>query len=153
MGRRRKARENALQLLFQLDFNEAEVETALSLFWKGKRETQEVKEYSAWLVRGIYSHLEKIDSVIRSHSQNWRLARMAAVDRNILRIAVFELLYEENVAAAVIINEAIEIAKKYSNEQAASFVNGILDGVRKELGKKGSGEKESEDVKEAQKAR
>ncbi len=85
------------------------------------------------LVNGIISNQEKIDNIIQKVSEHWRISRMALVDRNILRMAVFELLYEENIAPAIIINEAIEIAKKYSGDEAATFVNGVLDAIRKSL--------------------
>ncbi len=140
MGRRRKARESALQILFQREFNTANVEKTISQFWEERRASEEIKEYSAWLVKGILSHQKKIDSLIQSISNHWRISRMAVVDLNILRIAVFELLFEPQVAPAIVINEAIEIAKKYSTEEAASFVNGILDGVRKEIEKSSSKE-------------
>ncbi len=133
MGKRRKARECSLQILFQLEFNNSQPQAAITQFWEKRRVSGEVREFSSWLVNGILSHRQKIDEIIQSVSENWRLKRMALVDRNILRIATFELLFEENVPPAVIINEAIEIAKKYSSPEAATFVNGILDGVRKKL--------------------
>ncbi len=133
MGRRRKARESALQILFQLEFDRAQIEKATDQFWKEKKASEEIKDYSSRIVKGIVSHQEEIDNLIQSLSDHWRLSRMAHVDRNILRIAVFEFLYEQKLAPAVIINEAIEIAKKYSSDEAAAFVNGILDAVRKKL--------------------
>jgi N utilization substance protein B len=136
MGKRRKARESTLQILFQLEFNDSDAEKAFQLFWKDKKATKEVKEYCRWLIKGVISHQESIDRSIQSVSEHWRLSRMPVVDRNILRMAVFELLYEEDVAPAVIINEAIEIAKKYSSEQAAMFINGVLDTLRKNANKK-----------------
>jgi len=132
MGKRRKARESTLQILFQLEFNDPQPEKVLNLFWESRRTSKEIKDYSSWLVKGIISHKKKIDNIIQSVSEHWRISRMAVVDRNVLRIAVFELLFEENIASAVIINEAIEIAKKYSSMEAATFVNGILDAIRKE---------------------
>jgi len=133
MGRRRKARENALQILFQLEFNKPQIEKVIDQFWKEKKASEEIRDYSNWLVKGIVSHQPEIDNLIQSLSDHWRLSRMAHVDRNILRIAVFEFLYEKNIAAAIIINEAIEIAKKYSSDEAAAFINGILDAIRKRL--------------------
>jgi N utilization substance protein B len=133
MGKRRKARETTLQILFQLEFNNAQPGEVFDSFWKTRRATKEIKEHSRWLVDNITSHRENIDRIIQSVSSNWRISRMAIVDRNILRIAVCELLYEENLAPAIVINEAIEIAKKYSSEEGATFVNGILDAVRKEI--------------------
>jgi N utilization substance protein B len=133
MGRRRKARESALQILFQLEFNKPRIEKAVDQFWKEKKASEEIRDYSNWIVKGIVSHQEEIDNLIQSLSNHWRLSRMAHVDRNILRIAVFEFLYEKDIAPAVIINEAIEIAKKYSSDESAAFVNGILDAIKKKL--------------------
>ncbi|MBC7364994.1 MAG: transcription antitermination factor NusB, partial [Candidatus Aminicenantes bacterium] len=98
-----------------------------------QKQPAEVKEYAEWLVRGIYEHLAEVDQKIQEASRNWRLERMANVDRNVLRLAVFEMLFEKNLAPPIIINEAIEIAKKYSGQEAGVFVNGILDGVYKRL--------------------
>jgi N utilization substance protein B len=133
MGRRRKAREDTLRILFRLEFENKQIEKTLDQYWKSKKASEEIKEYSTWLVNGVISDQAKIDNIIQQVSEHWRISRMALVDRNILRMAVFELLYEENIAPAIVINEAIEIAKKYSGEEAATFVNGILDAVRKEL--------------------
>jgi N utilization substance protein B len=133
MGRRRKAREETLRILFRLEFENKQIEKTLNQYWKSKKTTGEIKEYSTWLVNGIVSDQEKIDNIIQQVSEHWRISRMAIVDRNILRMAVFELLNEKNIAPAIIINEAIEIAKKYSGDEAATFVNGILDAIRKNL--------------------
>ncbi|NOR21494.1 MAG: transcription antitermination factor NusB [Candidatus Aminicenantes bacterium] len=133
MGRRRKAREDTLRILFRLEFENKQIEKTLDQYWKSKKASEEIKEYSTWLVNGVISDQAKIDNIIQQVSEHWRISRMALVDRNILRMAVFELLYEENIAPAIVINEAIEIAKKYSGEEAATFVNGILDAVRKDL--------------------
>jgi N utilization substance protein B len=135
MGKRRKARESTLQILFQLEFNDRELEGVFESFWQEKKTSKEIKEYCRWLVTGIVSHRERIDRLIQSVSENWRIDRMALVDRNVLRIAVFELLFEEKIAPAIVIDEAIEISKKYSSEDAATFVNGILDAVRKKIEK------------------
>ena len=134
MGRRRKARESTLQILFQLEFDDSTLEKTLNEHWKNKKVHKEIQEYSNWLAKGIVTHQEKIDNIIQSTSEHWRISRMALIDRNILRMAVFELLYEESIAPAVVINEAIEVAKKYSGEKASTFINGILDAVRKNLG-------------------
>jgi N utilization substance protein B len=135
MGKRRKARESTLQILFQLEFNDRGLENIFDSFWQEKKASREIKEYCQWLVEGIVSHRERIDRLIQSVSENWRLDRMALVDRNVLRVAVFELLYEENLAPAIVIDEAIEVSKKYSSEESATFVNGILDAVRKKIEK------------------
>lgn len=133
MGRRRKAREDTLRILFRLEFENKQIDKTLNQYWKSKKASEEIKEYSTWLVNGVISDQAKIDNIIQQVSEHWRISRMALVDRNILRMAVFELLYEENIAPAIVINEAIEIAKKYSGDEAATFVNGILDAVRKDL--------------------
>ena len=133
MGRRRKAREDTLRILFRLEFENKQIEKTLDQYWKSKKASEEIKEYSTWLVNGVISYQAKIDNIIQQVSEHWRISRMALIDRNILRMAVFELLYEEKIAPAIVINEAIEIAKKYSGEEAATFVNGILDAVRKDL--------------------
>lgn len=133
MGQRRKAREDTLRILFRLEFENKQIEKTLDQYWKSKKASEEIKEYSTWLVNGVISDQAKIDNIIQQVSEHWRISRMALVDRNILRMAVFELLYEEEIAPAIVINEAIEIAKKYSGEEAATFVNGILDAVRKDL--------------------
>ena len=133
MGRRRKAREETLRILFRLEFENTHLEKTLIQYWENRKTSEEIKEYSTWLVNGIISRKERIDNIIQRVSEHWRISRMALIDRNILRIAVFELLYEENIAPPIVINEAIEIAKKYSGDQAATFVNGILDAIRKKL--------------------
>jgi len=145
MGSRRKARESALQILFQLEFNNTQVEKILTRCWKEKKASEEIKDYSTELVKGIISHQEEIDNLIQLTSDHWRLSRMAFVDRNILRIAVFELLYKKNIAPAIAINEAIEIAKKYSSDDAAAFVNGLLDAIRKKLETKKASSGEGKD--------
>ncbi len=134
MGKRRKARESALQILFQLEFNTADPEDLIRGYWEHQKAADDVKEYAAWLVRGIREGQEAIDGAIQAASEHWRIARMAVVDRNILRIAVFEMLQAKTLVPAIIINEAIEIAKRYSGEEASVFINGILDAVRKSLG-------------------
>ncbi|MGD9344452.1 MAG: transcription antitermination factor NusB [Candidatus Aminicenantes bacterium] len=136
MGKRREARESTLQILFQLEFNDLDAEQVFRLYWKDKKASKEVKDYCQWLIKGVTSHKESIDKSIQSVSEHWRLSRMPVVDRNILRMAVFELLYEKDVAPAIVINEAIEIAKKFSSEQAAMFVNGVLDSLRKKQRKR-----------------
>ncbi len=145
MGKRRKAREGTLQILFQLEFDDTLPEKVIETFWKNKKATKEIKEHSRWLVEGIMSNRENIDLLIQSVSKNWRLSRMAIVDRNVLRLAVFELLNEESLAPAIVINEAIEIAKKYSSEEGANFVNGILDAARKEIQRMKKSPKEEKD--------
>ena len=133
MGKRRKARESTLQILFQLEFDDSPPERVIGSFWQNRKSSKEIADYTRFLVMGIVSHREKIDRLIQSVSANWRMDRMAVVDRNVLRIAVFEFMFEKSLAPAIVINEAIEIAKKYSSGEAATFVNGILDAARKKI--------------------
>lgn len=134
--KRRKAREYALQMLFQLDFSaRAYDEKALEEFWSGKKEQSDIKEFAMDLVKGTRNNLDKIDAMIETFTDNWLLKRMAAVDRNILRFAAYEILFRKDIPSAVTINEALEIAKKYSSTEAAAFLNGVLDRLAKEAGK------------------
>jgi transcription antitermination protein NusB len=133
MGQRRKARECALQILFQLEFNAADPKDLIRLYWEHQKASREVRAYGTWIVETILGHGAEIDAAIQSASKNWRLARMAVVDRNILRIAACELLYEPALVPAIVMDEAIEIAKRYSGEESAVFVNGVLDAVVRSL--------------------
>jgi len=118
-------------MLYQHDVGKIAEEEILDSFWRMNEHPEKVQEFATRLVHGSITQIEKIDLVIQEHAQNWRLGRMAAVDRNILRLAVFELLSDGDTPATVVINEALEIAKKYSTPESAQFVNGILDSVQK----------------------
>ncbi len=132
MASRRKAREFALQMLYQHDLTETAPEEVTRLFW-GSRETDtETRDFAEQLFRGSVERAAEIDALIGKHSRHWQLPRMAAVDRNVLRLAIWELLHHE-APAAVVIDEAIEVARKFSGSESSVFVNGILDSVRKEL--------------------
>jgi N utilization substance protein B len=133
MGKRRQARECALQILFQLEFHSGDPRDIIEVYWEHQKVSREAREYGTWIVERILEHGEAIDRTIQSESKNWRLARMAVVDRNILRIAVAELLYEPTLVPAIVMDEAIEIAKRYSGEESAVFVNGVLDAVVRRL--------------------
>jgi N utilization substance protein B len=129
MGPRRKARECALQILFQLEFNGGDPKDLIRLYWESQRAPAQVRTYGTWIVETFLAHRAGIDAAIQAASTNWRLARMAVVDRNILRIAATELLYEPALVPAIVMDEAIEVAKRYSGEESAVFVNGVLDAV------------------------
>jgi transcription antitermination protein NusB len=134
--KRRQAREYALQILFQIDFTEKKLgRRELDEFWSDKKENKEIREFAEELVKGTLEKLEDIDALIEKLAENWILGRMAAVDRNILRFAAFEILYRRDIPSAVTINEALEIAKKYSSSESAPFLNGVLDRLAKEAGK------------------
>jgi N utilization substance protein B len=133
VGKRRSARELALRVLYEIEFNDAGPESALARESAGPGAGREALDYAVWLVRGVVARRAEIDGLIESTSSHWRIPRMAPVDRNILRMAVFELLEEALIAPAIVINEAIEIARRFSGEAAAHFVNGVLDAVRRKI--------------------
>ena len=134
MGKRRAARESALRILYELEFNDEWVEPVLAREAAGGGAERDERAHAAWLVRGALARKAEIDALIESTSAHWRVARMAVVDRNILRLAVFEMMEDAVLAPAIVINEAIEIARRFSGDAAAVFVNGVLDAVRKKLG-------------------
>jgi N utilization substance protein B len=158
MGKRREARERAVQFLFQHDLNPPDnLPAALEQFWDSQRaaaiagekgmatwgqpvelpplttEEAAVRLFADPLIRGALEHRDEADGIIKKHAQNWELHRIAAVDRNILRLAIFEMLHREDIPPIVSINEAVDIAKKFSTQDSGKFVNGILDKVKGEL--------------------
>ena len=140
MGLRRVARECALQMLYEYDIGKQPPEEIMETFWDMNEHPKKVREFANQLFEGTVGRLKEIDRMIQQHTKNWRLNRMAAVDRNILRLAAFELLSGYKTPGTVVINEALEIAKKYSTHESAQFVNGILDSVKNDLTEKGSKE-------------
>ncbi len=158
MGKRREARERAVQFLFQHDLNPPEnLPAALEQFWESQRAAAiaEEKNVATWgqpvelppptsdeaavrlfadpLIQGALEHREEADALIKKHAKNWELHRIAAVDRNILRLAIFEMLHRDDIPPVVSINEAVDVAKKFSTQDSGKFVNGILDKVKSEL--------------------
>lgn len=134
--KRRKAREHALQILFQLDIRKEKPSVAvLKRFWSEYEPDDEVKAFAEEIVKGSFKHSTKINELITKCAKNWSLDRMAVVDRNVLRIAVYEILYRMDIPTSVTINEAIEIAKRYGTDESGAFVNGILDRVARMTGK------------------
>jgi len=131
--KRRRAREYALQLLFQAEYLGSQSD--IDLFWKDKDEAQEVRDFTTSIVRGTLKNLEDIDREIIACTDNWSMDRLAAVDRSVLRAAAYEILYRSDIPHAVTINEALEIAKKFSTTESASFINGVLDKLAKKTRK------------------
>ncbi len=132
MGARRRARERAMQMLYQMDVSSESPEHVLKYYWKmHPPKSEEVRNYTLFLFDGTVKNLKLIDELIVKYSKNWKLSRMPIVDRNILRLAVFELLFEEDVPPSVAINEALEIARRFSNEDSTQFINGVLDAIYK----------------------
>ncbi len=131
MGTRRRARELALQLLYQFELTDASPEEMQAGFEEWRNATETVREFADNLLRGTLERLAEIDEELGHQTTNWRLERLAAVDRNILRLAMFELIFETDTPHAVVIDEAIEIAKKFGTKDSGRFVNGVLDGFVK----------------------
>lgn len=120
-------------MLYQYDVGKQAPDAIVDLFWDMNEQPAKVQEFADVLFRGTIARLKEIDRLIQSHTRNWRLSRMAAVDRNVLRLAVFELLADASTPDTVVINEALEIAKRFSTDESAQFVNGILDSIKNDL--------------------
>lgn len=133
MGTRRRARETALGILYQWDLNREDLGEVLRAHWDVHEDTDDVREFAERLAREVVRKKDRIDSLISKHAKHWRLERMETVDRNVLRLAVAEMLMEDGAPASVVINEAIEIARRYSVAGSGEFVNGLLDSIRVEI--------------------
>ena len=133
MASRRLAREHALQVLFQIDMTGDAPDAVFELHWRGRKVDAATREFAERLARGAIADSVRIDALIRSASENWRLERMAIVDRNVIRVALYELLHERETPTAVVLDEAIEIAQRFGGEESGQFVNGVLDAIRKTL--------------------
>jgi transcription antitermination protein NusB len=133
MSSRRRSREMAIQVLYQVDMARSDINEALRLFCEHFKAPDSIRDFAVELANGVDQYREEIDTLIRRFSEHWRLERMSAVDRNILRLAIFELLYRADIPAKVSINEAVDLGKKYGSEDSGSFINGILDRIRLDL--------------------
>lgn len=137
MRKRTKAREYALQILYAIDITKDEPKECAKRFWEWNEEPDaQVRAFADGLVLGVSAKKEGIDKMISAHATNWQLERMAVIDRNVLRVAVYELLYMDDIPPKVSINEAIDIAKKFGGNDSGKFVNGILDKINKTEAKK-----------------
>jgi N utilization substance protein B len=132
---RSRCRELALQFLYQAEFVGKRGAAEVAQFWRQFGKGNKTPAYLLQLVEGVAAHLEELDALIAQYSEHWRLERMAAVDRNLLRLAAYELLYVSQVPPKVAINEAVELAKQYGTEDSGAFVNGILDRIRVAAGR------------------
>jgi len=134
---RRRAREAALQMLYQWEVGRASAYEAIATYWPAHDAEQPLdaplREFANALVRGTIDRVKDIDGLLSAHADNWRVERMAVIDRLILRLAVYEFLADPDTPSRVVINEALELARTYSGEDAVGFVNGVLDSVKKEL--------------------
>ncbi len=133
MRNRTRAREISLQILYQLDLREEELREHLDDLLLEEEEPEEVIEFSRGIVLGVLEARDESDRMITEVAEHWDIARMAAIDRNILRIAVYEMTSRPDIPRKVSINEAIELGKKYSTEQSGAFINGILDRIRRQI--------------------
>ena len=136
MRERRKAREIALQVLYSLNFVNIDTQDALDLFWGNFVAPKAAKEFAAFLVQGTCEHKDELDKLIAGCSDNWSLGRMSRVDINVLRLAVFEFLYCDDIPPKVTLNEAVDLGKTFGSENSGSFINGILDSLNLKLNKK-----------------
>jgi len=133
-GKRRHARELAIQFLYQFDLGGGALDDAIPMFWQTQTDiTDTVRSFAEDLIRGCVLHRDTIDEKLRKYTEHWELPRMAAVDRNILRLAIYEMTCRDDIPPVVSINEAVEIAKRYSTRESGAFVNGILDRLRGDL--------------------
>lgn len=132
-----RAREAALQMLYQCEVGRAGAHESIVTYWPSADAagtvSEPLREFANRLVRGTLERKDEIDGMLTEHAQNWRVERMAVIDRLVLRLAVFEMLAETETPSKVIINEAIELARSFSGDAAVGFVNGVLDAVRKDL--------------------
>ena len=141
MGARHTARERALQALYQLDMSGGSPEEALAAAWEAAAQEAPTPDpnavqFARELVEGVVANLRTIDALIEQHSHNWRIDRMDRIDRSVLRLAIYELKYREDIPRKVTLNEAVELGKSYGTEASSAFVNGLLDRVAVALGKK-----------------
>jgi N utilization substance protein B len=130
MGLRRQSREAALQILYLADIARLSGKQAAEIIWAGTNVPPKARRFGDVLAAGAMAHRAEIDLLIAKHADNWEISRMAAVDRNILRLAAFELLYELDTPVSVVIDEAVEIAKTFSTVDSGKFVNGLLDQIK-----------------------
>ena len=138
MRNRTRSREYALQMLYQLDVRGGDPRELAAEFWDERRTPPEVKTFAVQLFAGTVEHLSRIDPLIATHAEHWAMKRMAVIDRNILRLGVFELLHLEEVPPKVCINEAIELAKRFGDAESSKLINGILDTIHKTHGRTAS---------------
>lgn len=140
---RRKGREAVLSILYQWDITKEDIEKILKEFWRENPYSPDIVKFASVIVTNTVAHIESIDSLLSKYSNNWTLKRMNTVDRNILRSATVELMFMDDIPSKVIINEAIEIAKKFSSKDSHQFINGILDKIKDEVRKVDPSERET----------
>jgi N utilization substance protein B len=135
MGARTTAREAALQILFAVDSTNAPIERAITNFWRETPGDAEGRFFADETARGVVEALGEVDQLLTNASQNWRIERMTRVDRNVLRIGAYELRFRHDIPRAVILDECVELAKRYGTEDSGKFVNGVLERIATDLGR------------------
>jgi N utilization substance protein B len=135
MSSRRKAREAAVQMLYQMDLCDIDAAQAIALYWQNLGNPEEDRSFANELVRGCSESRDALDERIRGVSKHWRLERMSRVDRNIIRLGAYELLHVVEIPRRVTLNEAVELAKRFGNEESPAFVNGVLDRIADDVAK------------------
>ena len=131
MGHRRKTREHALQGLYMHEVGKAEVDTIIRFEWLDDEIPDDVRNFAVLLIEGVVKNLERIDSLISTYSKNWKPERLTVIDKSILRLAIFEMMFMDDIPTIVTINESIELGKTFGGENSGQFINGILDAVKK----------------------
>ena len=126
---RRKGRTVAVQILYQLEMNAQDLEQTLPAFWELHAHSDAVRDFAERIARGVWENRESLDAIIVATAQNWSLERITPIDRNILRVAIYEMLYCKDIPYKVTLNEAIELGKKFGSDQSGAFINGVLDSV------------------------
>jgi N utilization substance protein B len=133
MSTRRDAREWALQMLFMLDLNPVRLDEMFDAFWADREPDPPAREFAEDLVNGVHDNRQRIDAMLEGYADNWRIVRMAVTDRNVLRMATYEMFYRQDIPPIVSINEAVDLAKYFNCAESGRFVNGILDRARRDL--------------------
>lgn len=131
MGHRRKAREHALQGLYMHEVGKADVDTIIRFEWLDDEISDDIRNFAVLIIKGVVENIEKIDSLISTYSKNWKPERLTVIDKSILRLAIFEMLFIDDIPTVVTINESIELGKTFGGENSGQFINGILDAVKK----------------------
>jgi N utilization substance protein B len=144
MGRRRKARELAVQVLFHLEFSRGDPSGAFDLICNNFSATESIRPFARELVMGVWEHRDDLDALIGQASEHWRLERMSRVDKCILRLATYEILHRKDIPPKVSIDEAVEIAKHYGADDSSGFINGVLDNIYNRLDQQGRVQREDQ---------
>ena len=131
MGKRHKAREHALQGLYMYEVSKSTIENIIEFEWLDGEISEEAKKFAIELIQGVIKQIEKIDSIIIDYSKNWKFERISIIDKSILRLAIYEMLFVKDIPAIVTINECIDLGKTFGGENSGQFINGILDAVKK----------------------